>query len=199
MQTEEILLENNLREQNAKVQKAQENIVNANKDNIDRLNNFYIYLTTLSSGAIVLSVSFLSSIGKIEYVNIRILGSNFTLLYLTWFLLFLSIFFGLVRTYKHIEYSHLFRLYDVLKNEKELREMEKKFMEVAPNRFGNPEDINFDQINASIKDFDKNLKKALSKKDSAYNWTRICEIIARDVFVIGILLLIGFAILSLKT
>ncbi len=195
---DEILLENNLKEQTVKSQQAQENLHTENKENIDKLNKFYIYLATLSGGAIVLSVSFLNNIGNIEYVKIRFIGSNFTLLYLIWSLLFLSIFCSLIRIYKHIEYAHLFRLSDLLTNKKKQRKLEKEFMQTAPHKFVNFENINFDEIDTVIENINKDIKKAENKSTIAYRWVNWCEIIARNCFITGILLLVVFAIISLE-
>ena len=168
-------------------------------ENIKRLDNLYLYITSISSGSIVISVTFLGNfVDKIQTVNLTGGLTNFHLLYIAWLLLFLSIFFGLSRIFRHISYSHYVSSTAYLKSLKELKEAEINLTEKYPQLLANPDDIDVEKQKRDESTVEKVRDKHFKLSRFNINMTNFFEYITRLIFVVGILLLICFAIISIE-
>lgn len=187
----------------AKLEKQKEATKNANKEfhdqsekTIDELGKFYLYITSLSSGAIVISITFLGNlIDKIKIVQIFFFGPQINLLFLSWISLFISIFTGLIHTFSRTSYAYFARGSIMLDENLKLAEEELEYVRTVG--LINPEDFSEEEQKKEIESTKESLIKMSKKENIQHHISQACGLINRISFIIGILFLITFGIISL--
>jgi hypothetical protein len=192
-------LETRLRNQKEKTNSSVEQFKKQSDKTIEDLNKFYLYITSLSSGAIVISITFLGNlIDKIKIIKIFIFGTQINLLFIAWLLLFVSIFAGLIRIFSHTNYSHYARASHMLFEKTRLAEVKLEYMEEHQNYTTTIEDLAKDEQGFSIGNEEKLLSKMYKNEKFHFSLSKTCEYINRTSFIIGLLFLISFGILTLS-
>ncbi len=193
------VLETRLRNQKETTKAAIEQFNSQSTKTIDEFNKFYLYITSLSSGAIVISITFLGNlIDKIKIIEIFLFGSQINLLFIAWIFLFISIFSGLIRIFSHINYSYYARASHMLFEKIRLSEIELEYFQERQDNIINPEDFSIDDQNFEIGDEKEKLNKLSKKEKFQFSFFKLCEYINRTSFIVGIFFLISFGIITLS-
>jgi preprotein translocase subunit SecE len=165
-------------------------------ENKRAVENFYRNLALLSGGTIALSVTYL---GFLKSITNRPLHS--TLLIVSWALLFLCLASATYYTFFASTYTHYARIREYAQRLKEQHE-------TIADEVGNVQVVGI-QTKAELDDYIKELRDAAAKREEDVSWGKrkekmhaflfiACGVIARTTFVLGIALLLLFAVANLN-
>lgn len=168
-----------------------ENIKTRSEQSIQRLDVFYKLLATLSAGAIVLSITFVSNIESSSLYKPAIFYiTNYHILILSWIFLLFCLLFCLFQGFNNIQYlfyaDFVPYLEASLNKEKYLHEQDKN---------GNIADNNSEVTEENITILNKVLSKTKWQSNINLFMYRLFEALARIFFLLGITMLTIFAIL----
>lgn len=176
-------------------EKIAKKVKETNEKVVENLSSFFRFLATLSSGAIVVSVTFLGRFSKIKFAHLIIYGipiSNALILYFGWGLLFLSLLFAIYRNYYHIHYIHWNVLVEWVET---IKKGEIYTIELAKNSMiFNKKDFDLGITKENISKMEEAVKENKEASKKCITKAEIFGKIAQISFVGGLLFLIIFAI-----
>ena len=168
-------------------------------DVIKSFDNFYTYITTISGGALVASVTFLGYFAphiSFHKIHIGIVFSNSAFLYTGWFCLLIALASSIYRNYFHIVYSHWDIMRELAKTLKTNEEYKLRLIDnnqaVVLESAGKNSDRAFFMSN--ISKYDKDLQDNQKKSELSMKTTIFLEKLSAITFILGIFLLIVFAV-----
>lgn len=186
------------REINAKRPAHAEKIENANNETLKNYAKFYGYIGTMSGGAIVLSVSFLTYIKNIDRISLLYCFDNINVLQLSWIAFIVTIILTLIYSKKHLDALY----WETVREYAELNEDDKKnvieLIEAKKLRViegTTEEEKKTAQHNKEHWEKQKGL--AEGKRKSAESWNQNSVKYIHISFIAGVILLVLFGITTL--
>ena len=179
---------------------ARDQLIATNEEVLEKLSGFFQYIASLSSGAIVVSISFLGqlqdTVKETSVFSVRnIIFTNYYFLYSAWVFLLIAVMSSLYRNFFHTHYMHwatqaTWHTTSKISEEFALEQLE-------GNLIYNATEETRDIITSNISNWEKALKTSSRAKKVKEILYRTFQSIAQVSFVLGLASLIAFGIITL--